>query len=194
MAQVVIRKIDDDAMARLKARARRKGVSLEQELRTILVETASRDEAGFRGRAAAFRRKLAAGTATVRAGACRVRQPARSRPGWSETSFIAAAWSATLRSRGMASAGRFASAYAAPSDAAIPWNVSAVNPKVWQTSRPCSSGGIAAAAFPCRRWTIPTPMHAMIRPIGFCRAWARRSDSSVRRVASPNSPSSASWR
>jgi len=28
MAQVVIRKIDDDAMARLKARARRKGVSL----------------------------------------------------------------------------------------------------------------------------------------------------------------------
>jgi plasmid stability protein len=55
----VIRKIDDDAMARLKARARRKGVSLEQELRTILIETASRDEAGFRDRAAAFRRKLA---------------------------------------------------------------------------------------------------------------------------------------
>ncbi len=59
MAQVVIRKIDDEMMARLKARARRKGVSLEQELRTILIETASRDEAGFRGRAAAFRRKLA---------------------------------------------------------------------------------------------------------------------------------------
>ena len=60
MAQVVIRKIDDDAMARLKARARRKGVSLEQELRTILIETARLDEAaGFRGRAAAFRRKLA---------------------------------------------------------------------------------------------------------------------------------------
>jgi len=59
MAQVVIRKIDDDAMARLKARARRKGVSLEQELRTILIETASQDEAGFLARAAAFRRKLA---------------------------------------------------------------------------------------------------------------------------------------
>jgi plasmid stability protein len=58
MAQVVIRKIDDDAMARLKARARRKGVSLEQELRTILIETARLDEAGFRGRAAALRRKL----------------------------------------------------------------------------------------------------------------------------------------
>ena len=59
MAQAVIRKIDDDAMARLKARARRKGVSLEQELRTILTEAASQDEAGFRDRAAAFRRKLA---------------------------------------------------------------------------------------------------------------------------------------
>ena len=59
MAQVVIRKIDDDAMARLKARARRKGVSLEQELRTILIETTGQDEAGFRARAAAFRRKLA---------------------------------------------------------------------------------------------------------------------------------------
>ena len=41
---------------------------------------------------------------------------------WSETNFIEAAWSATLRSRGMASAVRFASAYAAPSDAATPWN------------------------------------------------------------------------
>jgi len=59
MAQVVIRKIDDDAMARLKARARKKGVSLEQELRSILIESARLDEAGFRERAAALRRKLA---------------------------------------------------------------------------------------------------------------------------------------
>ena len=59
MAQVVIRKIDDEAMARLRTQARRKGVSLEQELRTILIEAARRDEAGFRARAAAFRRKLA---------------------------------------------------------------------------------------------------------------------------------------
>ena len=59
MAQVMIRKIDDEAMARLRARARRKGVSLEQELRSILVEAASRDEAGFRSRAAAFRQRLA---------------------------------------------------------------------------------------------------------------------------------------
>jgi plasmid stability protein len=59
MAQVVIRNIDDEAMARLKARARRKGVSLERELRAILLETARLDEAGFREQAAAFRRKLA---------------------------------------------------------------------------------------------------------------------------------------
>ena len=59
MAQVVIRNIDDGVMARLKARARRKGVSLERELRAILLETARLDETGFRERAAAFRRKLA---------------------------------------------------------------------------------------------------------------------------------------
>ena len=59
MAQVVIRNIDDDAMARLKARARRKGVSLERELRAILTESARLDEAGFRERAATFRGKLA---------------------------------------------------------------------------------------------------------------------------------------
>jgi antitoxin FitA len=59
MAQVVIRNIDDDAMARLKARARKKGISLEHELRSILVETARLDDASFRERADAFRRKLA---------------------------------------------------------------------------------------------------------------------------------------
>ena len=59
MAQVVIRNLDDAAMARLKARARRKGVSLEQELRAVLVESARRDNAGFRERAAALRRRLA---------------------------------------------------------------------------------------------------------------------------------------
>jgi plasmid stability protein len=59
MAQVVIRNIDDDAIARLKARARRKGVSLERELRTILTETARVEDADFRTRAAALRRKLA---------------------------------------------------------------------------------------------------------------------------------------
>jgi antitoxin FitA len=59
MAQVIIRRIDEQAMAQLKARARRKGVSLEQELRTILVDTVRDEAAGFRSRAAAFRRRLA---------------------------------------------------------------------------------------------------------------------------------------
>lgn len=58
MAQIVIRNIDDGAIRRLKARARRNGVSLERELRTVLTEIARLDRAGFRERAAAFRRKL----------------------------------------------------------------------------------------------------------------------------------------
>lgn len=58
MAQIVIRNIDDGAIRRLKARARRNGVSLERELRTILAEIARLDRAGFRERAAAFRRML----------------------------------------------------------------------------------------------------------------------------------------
>ena len=35
MAQVVIRNIDDNAIRRLKARAARKGISLERELRIV---------------------------------------------------------------------------------------------------------------------------------------------------------------
>lgn len=59
MAQVLIRNIDDDAIRRLRSRAARKGVSLEQELRTILTEAARTDRTEFGKRAAAFRRKLA---------------------------------------------------------------------------------------------------------------------------------------
>jgi len=59
VAQVVIRNVDDEAMRRLKARAARKGVSLERELRTILTEVARADRTGFGERAAAFRRRLA---------------------------------------------------------------------------------------------------------------------------------------
>lgn len=58
MAQVVIRNIDDEAMRRLKARAARRGVSLEHELRTILTEAARTDRTEFGARAAAFRRRL----------------------------------------------------------------------------------------------------------------------------------------
>ncbi len=59
MAQVVIRNIDDAVMERLRARARRKGIALERELREVLTAAASGDRAGFRTRAAEFRRKLA---------------------------------------------------------------------------------------------------------------------------------------
>jgi plasmid stability protein len=72
MAQVVIRNIDDDAIRELKERARRKGISLERELRTILTEAAHNDRVSFRQRATEFRRKLAGrrhsdSTALVRA-------------------------------------------------------------------------------------------------------------------------------
>lgn len=59
MAQVIIRNVDDDAIRRLKDRARRKGVSLESELRAIVVDASRKDHAGFRERAAACRRRLA---------------------------------------------------------------------------------------------------------------------------------------
>jgi plasmid stability protein len=58
MAQVVIRNIDDAAIARLKARAVRKGVSLEGELRTIITEAARRDREADVARARALRRRL----------------------------------------------------------------------------------------------------------------------------------------
>jgi plasmid stability protein len=59
MAQVVIRNIDDEAIRRLKARAARKGISLERELRTIVTDAARTDRSNFLQRAAAFRRRLA---------------------------------------------------------------------------------------------------------------------------------------
>jgi len=58
MAQVVIRNVDDTAMARLKARAARKGVSLEGELRAILIDAARRDCEGDLERTRALRERL----------------------------------------------------------------------------------------------------------------------------------------
>ncbi|MBY0278883.1 hypothetical protein K2Z84_26405, partial [Candidatus Binatia bacterium] len=48
-----------DAIGRLEERARRKGVSLESELRAIVVDASRADTAGFRARAAECRRRLA---------------------------------------------------------------------------------------------------------------------------------------
>ena len=59
MAQVVIRNIDDAVMEQLRARARRKGIALERELREVLTAAARGDRAGFREQAAEFRRTLA---------------------------------------------------------------------------------------------------------------------------------------
>lgn len=59
MAQVIIRNVDDDAIRLLKDRARRKGVPLESELRTIVVDASRNDHAGFRARAADCRRRVA---------------------------------------------------------------------------------------------------------------------------------------
>ena len=60
MAQVIIRNLDDDALRRLRARARRKGVSLEGELRAIVTAAARADRGQFIARAAALRRRLGA--------------------------------------------------------------------------------------------------------------------------------------
>ncbi len=42
MAQILIRRLDDDALSRLRARARREGRSLEEECRLSLVAAARR--------------------------------------------------------------------------------------------------------------------------------------------------------
>jgi antitoxin FitA len=58
MAQVLIRDLEDDLVARLKSRAKRRGRSLQSELKDILV-TASRQSAlESRGLAERIRRQL----------------------------------------------------------------------------------------------------------------------------------------
>jgi plasmid stability protein len=59
MAQVLVRNVDAAAIARLKARAARKGASLESELRAIIVAAARDDRATGRRRAAELREALA---------------------------------------------------------------------------------------------------------------------------------------
>lgn len=59
MAQVIVRNLDGRTIARLKARAARKGRSLEQELRTIIAAAARLDREEFRQRAAERRVRLA---------------------------------------------------------------------------------------------------------------------------------------
>ena len=58
MAQVIVRNLDENVVARLKRRAADNHRSLEQELRLILSQAASSDLAEFRKYAAASRASL----------------------------------------------------------------------------------------------------------------------------------------
>jgi antitoxin FitA len=55
MAQVIVRHLEDDTVRLLKERARRRGRSLEQELREILAAAARQDMAEFKAQAAVIR-------------------------------------------------------------------------------------------------------------------------------------------
>lgn len=61
MARVLIRDLDDRAVARLKARAKRNGRSLQAELKWIVERAAALDVLDARDLAARIRRKLAGG-------------------------------------------------------------------------------------------------------------------------------------
>lgn len=54
MAQLLIRQLDDQVVAALRARARAQGLSLEQSLRNLLTEAARQDES-LRGELARLR-------------------------------------------------------------------------------------------------------------------------------------------
>lgn len=59
MAQVLVRDVAPEAVARLKQRAKSHGRSLQAELRSLLEQAASRDPVEARDLAARIRRRLA---------------------------------------------------------------------------------------------------------------------------------------
>jgi plasmid stability protein len=59
LAQILVRKLPDAVVERLKARARRNRRSLEAEVRAILADSVAKDKAAFLERAAAMRAQLA---------------------------------------------------------------------------------------------------------------------------------------
>lgn len=59
MAQLLIRELDDEVVARLKTRAQRHGRSLEAELRGILQQAAAAEPVDAQALAARLRRRLA---------------------------------------------------------------------------------------------------------------------------------------
>jgi plasmid stability protein len=58
MAQILVRDLDEDVVARLKARARGQGRSLQAEVRTILEEAAKLDSSGARALVRRIRRRF----------------------------------------------------------------------------------------------------------------------------------------
>lgn len=58
MAQILVRKLPDTVVERLKARAKRNSRSLEAEVRAILEESVAKDKAAFLERAAGMRARL----------------------------------------------------------------------------------------------------------------------------------------
>jgi plasmid stability protein len=58
LAQILVRKLPDAVVERLKARAKRNNRSLEAEVRVILEESVVKDKAAFLERAAAMRARL----------------------------------------------------------------------------------------------------------------------------------------
>jgi plasmid stability protein len=60
MAELKVRQLDDGVAAALKARAGRKGVSLEEEVRTTLAASVASKRRAFLRRAAAIRKAIGA--------------------------------------------------------------------------------------------------------------------------------------
>ena len=58
MAQILVRNLDDKVVARLKKRAREAGRPLQDEVRSLLENSARFDPAAFRRKAARLRREL----------------------------------------------------------------------------------------------------------------------------------------
>jgi antitoxin FitA len=56
MAELKVRQVDDEIVAILKARARKRGVSLEEEVRSTLAASVAARRSAFARRAAALRR------------------------------------------------------------------------------------------------------------------------------------------
>ena len=72
MAELKVRQVDDSVVAALKARARQRGVSLEEEVRSTLAASVVTRRAAFARRAAALRAAAGPRTADPRLDSARI--------------------------------------------------------------------------------------------------------------------------